>query len=69
MSLFSMMIPFMVEMEDCRAKNKEKIKEAKDLYWKACEMPRKKKKKARKVAYRDCCFWVSIDEHFNKIYP
>ena len=52
--------------EEGREMNKQKIQEAKDKYWNACNYPRKKKKKMRKEALRDYSFWVSIDKWYEK---
>lgn len=47
-SLLWFAAPAIAEFEATRAKMKEQIKEIEVGYWKACDLPRKKKKAERK---------------------
>ncbi|MCB1711798.1 MAG: hypothetical protein KDH96_04740 [Candidatus Riesia sp.] len=55
-------------MEDIRGKNKEKIEEARKLYWDACKYPRKKKKALRKKAIKDFVFFSSLEETLDNMF-
>ena len=57
---------FLQEQKEINTKNKEKVQEALDLYWKACDFPRKTKKKMRRKAKFDYSFWKGIDKWYNE---
>jgi len=48
--------------------NERKIQEAIDLYWKAREYPRKKKKKMRKEALADYNFFMALKDFIPQFY-
>lgn len=56
---------FLKEQENIKSKNEQKIQEAIDLYWRACDFPRKTKKKMRKQANFDYSFWKGVQKWHN----
>lgn len=56
------LLPQLSFLYDMSEMNKEKIELAKKKYWDAVNLPRKKKKKARKIALNDYNFWIWVDK-------
>lgn len=55
-------------IDDISTKNKEKIQECIDRYRNAKELPRKLKKKVRKEANSDYCFFVAMDKWNDEVF-
>lgn len=68
MSIWSIFGDILYEQALIKEKNKEKVQQAKDKYWEACKLPRKLKKKERKIALVDYNFWLSLGEFHNNMF-
>ena len=60
---------FQEDLDEMKQKNKEKQREAIDLYNLAKQMPRKKKKQMKIKAEKEYNFWKSLEIWQNSTFP
>lgn len=68
-SFLAMGMSFLEDQMEIKKKNKEKLDQLKVDYREAVNLPRKKKKAARKRISKDYGFWHSIGKWHDEILP